>query len=65
MEPGHVLRIMRRQEKQQDPVTGELFEPPLQDSGLAMVFRTFEKVSYALVMTSSRPIHIHDRVETP
>ena len=65
MEPGHVLRIMRKEEKQKDPVTGKLFEPPLQDSGLAMVFRTFEKISYALVMTSNRPIHINDRVVTP
>lgn len=65
MEPGHVLRIRRQEPLRKDPVTGELFEPPLQDSGLAMVFRTFEKVSYALVMTSNRVIHINDRVETP
>lgn len=65
MEPGHVLRIRRREPQRKDPITGELFEPPLQDSGLAMVFRTFEKVSYALVMTSSRVIHINDWVETP
>ena len=65
MEPGHVLRIMRKEKRRKDPVTGKLFDPPLQDSGLAMVFRTFEKISYALVMTSNRPIHINDRVETP
>ena len=65
IEEGHVLRILRRESPQKDPVTGKLFEPPLQSSGLAMIFRTFEKVSYALVMTSNRPIHLYDRVSTP
>lgn len=65
IEPGHVLRIMRKEPLQKDPVTGKLFQPPLQESGLAMVFRSFEKVSYALVMTSNRVINIYDRVETP
>jgi hypothetical protein len=30
-----------------------------------MVFRVFDKVSYALVMTSTRPVHINDRVSNP
>lgn len=33
--------------------------------GLLMVFRTFERVSYALVMESERSIHIPDIVATP
>jgi hypothetical protein len=33
--------------------------------GLVMVFRTFEHVSYALVMQSERPIHVNDVVKTP
>ena len=65
IEPGHVLRILRKEPLRKDPVTGKLFQPPFQSSGLAMVFRTFEKVSYALVMTSNRVIHINDVVETP
>lgn len=65
IEAGNVLRIMRKEPPQLDPVTGRMFDPPLQSSGLAMVFRTFEKVSYALVMTSTRVIHINDRVESP
>lgn len=65
MEPGHVLRVLRKEPEQKDPVTGKQFQPPLQKSGLAMIFRTFEKVSYALVMTSNRVIHINDIVQTP
>lgn len=65
IESGHVLRVLRSEPKQKDPVTGKMFQPPLQTSGLTMVFKTFEKVSYALLMTSNRPIHVHDIVQTP
>ncbi|TSA48594.1 MAG: LysM peptidoglycan-binding domain-containing protein [Nitrosomonadales bacterium] len=33
--------------------------------GLIMVFRTFERVSYALVMQSEQPIHLSDIIRTP
>lgn len=33
--------------------------------GLLMVFRTFERVSYALIMQAERPVHIPDIVVTP
>lgn len=33
--------------------------------GLVFVFRVFEKVSYALVMSSSRPVNLLDHVRTP
>jgi len=38
---------------------------PDERSGLVFVFRTFEKISYALVMKSIRPISIGDVVQTP
>lgn len=44
------------------------YEPivlPDERSGLVFVFRTFEKISYALVMKSIRPISIGDYVQTP
>lgn len=33
--------------------------------GLLMVFRTFERVSYALIMKAERPVHVLDKVQTP
>ena len=33
--------------------------------GLLMVFRTFDRVSYALIMQAERPVHIPDIVVTP
>jgi hypothetical protein len=30
-----------------------------------MIFRTFDRVSYGLVMNTQRPIHIEDKVRNP
>ena len=38
---------------------------PEERYGLVLVFRTFEKVSYALVMQSSLAVHVSDVVEKP
>lgn len=65
MEEGHVLRIMRHVGRSKDPVTGRNYKMPDEDSGLLMVFRVFDKVSYALIMEADRPIHIYDALRTP
>ncbi len=65
MEEGTVLRIMRHVGASKDPVTHETYKLPDEESGLLMVFRTYEKMSYALVMTATRPIHLLDTVVTP
>ncbi len=38
---------------------------PEERYGIVFVFRVFEKVSYALVMNASRPVHLNDRVRAP
>ena len=38
---------------------------PLERNGLLVVFRVFDRVSYALVMSSKRPLKIGDIVQTP
>ena len=65
MAEGHVLRIMRHAGKHRDPVTGERYNLPDEESGLLIVFRTFEKVSYGLIVNATRPVHILDAVRTP
>jgi hypothetical protein len=30
-----------------------------------MIFRVFDKVSYALIMDANRPIHLYDALRTP
>ena len=38
---------------------------PYERSGLLMVFRTFDRVSFALVLEAVRPMHIEDRIAAP
>jgi hypothetical protein len=65
MEEGHVLRIMRHVGRSKDPVTGREYKMPDEESGLLMVFRVFDKVSYALIMEATRTIHLYDALRTP
>ncbi len=65
IEEGTVLRVMRHAGQAKDPVTRERYQLPDEESALVMVFRTYEKMSYALVMTATQPVHMLDAVITP
>lgn len=65
MQEGHVLRIMRHVGVSKDPVTKRMYKMPDEETGLLMVFRVFDKVSYALIMDANQPVHIHDALRTP
>ncbi len=68
LESGNILRIRRAGEivrdlNEEDP----RFRVKLPDEsvGMAMVIRSFEKISYALIMEADIPINIRDYVESP
>jgi len=69
IEPGHVLAINATSRIVKDPhhTKGETSEVtlPEEESGLMMVFRSFEKVSYALIMEAQRPIRKGDFAVSP
>lgn len=68
MEAGHVLRVFQRGDVIRDTVSGKPGDKvrlPDEEAGIVMVFRTFEKVSYALVMSATNAIHVNDFVRTP
>lgn len=65
IEEGHVFRITRHAGKRKDPVTGRKYKLPDEASGLMMIFRPYDKLSYGLIMNATQPIHILDAVETP
>lgn len=65
IEPGHVLSVQQLGEQVVDPTSGELLRLPGEQAGLVMVFRTYERVSYALVMRATRSLAVGDRVHTP
>ena len=48
-----------------DSSNDDVVRLPAQNEGLAMVFRTFEKVSYALVLRSTGVVHTGDEVRPP
>ncbi len=65
MENGHVLRIMSQPKQHKDPLTGETFSTPEEPTGLLMIFRTFEKLSYALITNATGPVKGGDSVVNP
>jgi len=60
VEDGHVLALYQKGEI----VSKDLTLPDVR-YGLLFVFRTFDKVSYALVMQTSLPVELLDRAQTP
>ncbi len=69
LESGHVLDIYRR-----GRIVGDKYfkleknaavKLPDELAGMLMIFRPFERLSYALVMEANSAIHIYDRVKTP
>ncbi len=69
LEPGHVLRAFKTGERIDDEVKGALFtfkvRLPDEPAGTMMVFQTYERMSYALVMEATSEIRILDTVRNP
>jgi hypothetical protein len=65
MKAGNVLAIYKKGALARDRVANETIRLPSERAGLLMVFRTFDKVSYALVMVTERPLAIFDEVKNP
>jgi hypothetical protein len=67
LETGHVLSVFQAGETIRDSVTADPKDKvtlPDEHAGEAMVFKTYEKVSYAIVMKASRAIHLFDKVKS-
>jgi hypothetical protein len=65
MEPGHVLEVYQEGELVRDRQRDEMVRLPRTKTGTLVLFRVFDKVSYGLVMSSTRPIYMEDLVESP
>lgn len=69
VETGDVLAIYQRGGSIEDPYASILYDEnvqlPDQRAGLALVFRTFDRVSYALVMHATSEIHLNDVARNP
>jgi len=65
MEVGDVLATYRVGERVRDRKNNELIQLPSERSGLLVVFRTFEKVSFGLVLKSFKSISVMDEIRNP
>ncbi|WP_193163439.1 LysM peptidoglycan-binding domain-containing protein [Microbulbifer hainanensis] len=65
LQPGHVLAIYKRGATVRDNIERENVKLPDERAGLLMVFRTFEKMSLALVLDADRPLEVMDLVRNP
>ena len=65
LQQGHVLAIYRSGVRVRDNRKNEYVKLPDEPAGLLMVFRTFDRLSFALVMEAYRPMKIMDLVRNP
>lgn len=67
LETGHVLSLYKAGESIRDQVSqepGDVVTLPDEHAGEAMVFKTYEKVSYAIVMKATQAINLFDKVKS-
>ncbi len=74
LEPGHVLEVLRAGAEVRDrfarggfgtKVFGEKVKLPDEPAGTMMVFRTYDRISYALIMVALTEIHVMDIATSP
>jgi len=70
LEPGHVLEVYRTGEVIKDEVAqsglfADKVQLPDESAGTMMVFRIFDRMSYALVMEATSEIRVLDTVRNP
>ncbi|MCS3415421.1 nucleoid-associated protein YgaU [Pseudomonas sp. BIGb0450] len=62
---GHLLAVVNTGETIRDRVTGAPVKIPDEPVGTLLVFRSYEKLSYGLVISASRSLAVGDRFEVP
>ena len=62
---GDVLAIYQTGQVVEDPVTKEMVALPDLRAGVLMLFAVYEKASFGLVLTASRPLAVGDKLKNP
>lgn len=62
---GDVLTVLQAGRTVDDPYSDARVKLPEQKAGLVMIFKVYDRLSYALVMKAGRPIHVLDAVRSP
>jgi len=62
---GDVLSVFQTGRVVEDRVGGGKVKLPDEAAGTIMVFKTYDRISYGLVMEATQAIHIHDSIRNP
>ncbi len=62
---GDVLSVFQSGKVVDDRVKGGSVRLPDEQAGTIMVFKTYDRISYGLVMEATDAIHIHDSIRNP
>jgi hypothetical protein len=62
---GDVLTIFQTGKIVKDRIRGGKVQLPDEEEGTVMVFKTYDRISYGLIMEATDAIHIHDSVRNP
>jgi len=62
---GDVLSVFQAGDTIKDRVRGGKVTLPDEEEGTVMVFKTYDRISYGLIMEATDAIHIHDAVRNP
>ena len=65
LEAGHVLDILQSGRSAKDPYGSRYVQLPDTYAGQMLVFKTEQRVSYALVMSAIREVHVLDKAVNP
>lgn len=65
IETGLVLKLMTKGDRVKDRTDKAMVKLPSESNGMAMVFRTFDRVSYALILDVRTPVRVGDRLVNP
>ena len=62
---GHVLSVFQTGEVVSDRIKGGKVKLPDEQAGTVMIFKTYDRISYGLVMEATEAIHVLDAVRNP
>jgi len=62
---GDVLTVFQAGRVVKDRVAGGKVQLPDEMAGTVMIFKTYDRISYGLVVEATQAIHIHDAVRNP
>ena len=65
LEVGHVMTVWQSGQVVKDRVAGDEVRLPDERAGTLMIFKTYDRISYALIMEATSEIRLLDKFRTP